>query len=170
MKNYTKKIENGDTDIIVGTQLIAKGLDFDNIEFVGIPRADQLLYNQDFRVEEKAYQLITQVAGRAGRKSGDGRVLIQTYNPDNNVFQLISKEDVSQIYQYFLSERKAYNYPPFTKLLLIELKYGKEDRLKRAATFLSNVLKKIYSISVVFSVPKNLMYQGLITIITIKYY
>lgn len=149
-----EKIENGDTDIIVGTQLIAKGLDFDNIEFVGIPRADQLLYNQDFRVEEKAYQLITQVAGRAGRKSGDGRVLIQTYNPDNNVFQLISKEDVSQIYQYFLSERKAYNYPPFTKLLLIELKYGKEDRLKRAATFLSNVLKKYIPSQCIFGPEK----------------
>ena len=84
-----EKIEEGETDIIVGTQMISKGLDFDNIELVAIPRADSMLYVQDFRAEERAYQLITQVSGRAGRISGEGKVFIQTYNPHHSVFQLI---------------------------------------------------------------------------------
>lgn len=137
-----EKIEDRETDIIVGTQMISKGLDFDHIELVAIPKADSMLYVQDFRAEERAYQLITQVSGRAGRVSGNGKVLIQTFNPDHSVFQLIKINNVAKIYKYFLTERQKFHYPPFTKLIMIELKHTKEDRVNRASQFLGSILRK----------------------------
>lgn len=137
-----EKIEDGETDIIVGTQMISKGLDFDHIELVTIPKADSLLYVQDFRAEERAYQLITQVSGRAGRVSGKGRILIQTYNPDHSVFQLIKMNNPAKIYKYILTERQKFHYPPFTKLIMIELKHRKEDKVNRASQFLGSILRK----------------------------
>ncbi|WP_353145159.1 primosomal protein N' [Chryseobacterium sp.] len=137
-----EKIEEGETDIVVGTQMISKGLDFDHIELVAIPKADSLLYVQDFRAEERAYQLITQVSGRAGRMSGKGRILIQTYNPDHSVFQLIKMNNPAKIYKYILTERQKFHYPPFTKLIMIELKHRREDKVDRASQFLGSVLRK----------------------------
>lgn len=137
-----EKIEERETDIIVGTQMISKGLDFDHIELVAIPKADSMLYVQDFRAEERAYQLITQVSGRAGRVSGKGRVLIQTFNPDHSVFQLIKMNNISKIYKYFLTERQKFNYPPFTKLIMIELKHRRDEKVDRASQFLGSVLRK----------------------------
>lgn len=160
-----EKIENRETDILVGTQMISKGLDFNYIEMVAIPRADQMLYVQDFRAEERAYQLITQVSGRAGRVSGNGKVFIQTYNPFHAVFQLIKEQDSSKIYEYFLDERKKFNYPPFTKTILIELKHRKEDKTDRASQFLGSVLRKYLPHECVFGPEKspigkiNLLYQ-----------
>jgi len=137
-----EKIEDRETDIVVGTQMISKGLDFDHIELVAIPKADSMLYVQDFRAEERAYQLITQVSGRAGRVSGKGRVLIQTFNPDHSVFQLIKMNNISKIYKYFLTERQKFNYPPFTKLIMIELKHRRDEKVDRASQFLGSVLRK----------------------------
>lgn len=137
-----EKIEDGETDIVVGTQMISKGLDFDHIELVAIPKADSMLYVQDFRAEERAYQLITQVSGRAGRVSGKGRILIQTFNPDHSVFQLIKMNNISKIYKYFLTERQKFNYPPFTKLIMIELKHRRDEKVNRASQFLGSVLRK----------------------------
>ncbi|KMQ59963.1 primosomal protein N' [Chryseobacterium angstadtii] len=137
-----EKIEDGETDIIVGTQMISKGLDFDHIELVTIPKADSLLYVQDFRAEERAYQLITQVSGRAGRVSGKGKILIQTYNPEHSVFQLIKMNNPAKIYKYILTERQKFHYPPFTKLIMIELKHRKEDKVNRASQFLGSILRK----------------------------
>ncbi|WPO89663.1 primosomal protein N' [Chryseobacterium sp. HR92] len=137
-----EKIEDGETDIIVGTQMISKGLDFDHIELVTIPKADSLLYVQDFRAEERAYQLITQVSGRAGRVSGKGKILIQTFNPDHFVFQLIKMNNPAKIYKYILTERQKFHYPPFTKLIMIEMKHRKEDKVDRASQFLGSILRK----------------------------
>ena len=137
-----EKIENHETDIVVGTQMISKGLDFDHIELVAIPRADHMLYVQDFRAEERAYQLITQISGRAGRVSGNGKVLIQTYNPSHSVFQLIKENDDEKIYHYLLDERKKFHYPPYTKIILIELKHRKEDKVNRASQYLGSLLRK----------------------------
>lgn len=137
-----EKIEDRETDIIVGTQMISKGLDFDHIELVTIPKADSLLYVQDFRAEERAYQLITQVSGRAGRVSGKGKILIQTYNPDHSVFQLIKMNNPAKVYKYILTERQKFHYPPFTKLIMIELKHRKEDKVNRASQFLGSILRK----------------------------
>ncbi len=137
-----EKIEDRETDIVVGTQMISKGLDFDHIELVAIPKADSMLYVQDFRAEERAYQLITQVSGRAGRVSGNGKILIQTYNPDHSVFQLIKMNNVAKIYKYFLTERQKFHYPPFTKLIMIELKHRRDDKVNRASQFLGSILRK----------------------------
>ncbi|AZA93242.1 Primosomal protein N' [Chryseobacterium nakagawai] len=137
-----EKIEDGETDIVVGTQMISKGLDFDHIELVAIPKADSLLYVQDFRAEERAYQLITQVSGRAGRVSGKGKILIQTYNPDHSVFQLIKMNNPAKIYKYILTERQKFHYPPFTKLIMIELKHRRDDKVDRASQFLGSILRK----------------------------
>ncbi|SIT24517.1 replication restart DNA helicase PriA [Chryseobacterium ureilyticum] len=137
-----EKIEEGETDIVVGTQMISKGLDFDHIELVAIPKADSLLYVQDFRAEERAYQLITQVSGRAGRVSGKGKILIQTYNPDHSVFQLIKMNNPAKIYKYILTERQKFHYPPFTKLIMIELKHRRDDKVDRASQFLGSILRK----------------------------
>lgn len=160
-----EKIESGETDIIVGTQMISKGLDFDHIELVTIPRADQMLYVQDFRAEERAYQLITQVSGRAGRVSGKGKIMIQTFNPYHSVFQLIKENEVEKIYQYFLDERKKFHYPPYTRTILIELKHRKEDKVDRASKFLSSILRKYLPHECVLGPEKspigkiNLLYQ-----------
>ena len=160
-----EKIEEGETDIIVGTQMISKGLDFDNIELVAIPRADSMLYVQDFRAEERAYQLITQVSGRAGRISGEGKVFIQTYNPHHSVFQLIKENHSEKIYQHFLEERKKFLYPPFVKLIMIELKHRKEDKVYRSAQFLGSILRKYLPEDCILGPEKspigklNLMYQ-----------
>lgn len=160
-----EKIEEGETDIIVGTQMISKGLDFDNIELVAIPKADSLLYVQDFRAEERAYQLITQVSGRAGRTSGEGKILIQTYNPTHPVFQLIKENDSAKIYTHFLEERKKFLYPPFVKLIMIELKHRREDKADRSAQFLGSVLRKYLPEECILGPEKspiaklNLMYQ-----------
>ncbi len=149
-----EKLEEGKTDILVGTQMIAKGLDFDNIELVAVPRADQMLHIQDFRAEERAYQLITQVSGRAGRKSGQGRIILQTFNPQQPIFRLINKSQPSEIYRYLLDERKKFHYPPYTKLVLIQLKHRKEDKLERAATFMGNILRKYLPSECVFGPEK----------------
>ena len=160
-----EKIEEGETDIVVGTQMISKGLDFDNIELVAIPRADSMLYVQDFRAEERAFQLITQVSGRAGRTSGEGKILIQTYNPQHSVFQLIKENDPSKIYEHFLDERKKFLYPPFVKLIMIELKHRREDKVNRASQFLGSILRKYLPEDCILGPEKspigklNLMYQ-----------
>ncbi|MFC5873616.1 replication restart DNA helicase PriA [Chryseobacterium arachidis] len=137
-----EKIEDRETDIVVGTQMISKGLDFDHIELVAIPKADSMLYVQDFRAEERAYQLITQVSGRAGRVSGKGKILIQTFNPDHSVFQLIKMNNPAKVYKYILTERQKFHYPPFTKLIMIELKHRREDKVNRASQFLGSILRK----------------------------
>ncbi len=160
-----EKIENRETDIIVGTQMISKGLDFDHIELVGIPRADQMMYVQDFRAEERAFQLITQVSGRAGRVSGKGKVLIQTFNPFNQVFQLIKESDHAAIYKYFLEERQKFNYPPYSRTILIELRHRKEDKVNRASLYLTSLLQKYLPENYILGPEKaplgriNLLYQ-----------
>ena len=160
-----EKIESGEAEIVVGTQMISKGLDFDNIELVAIPKADALLYVQNFRAEERAYQLITQVSGRAGRNSGKGKIYIQTYNPYHPLFELIKEENSTKIYEHFLKEREQFLYPPFVKLVLIELKHRKEEKLQRASQFLSSVLQKYLPLLCILGPEKapigkiNLLYQ-----------
>lgn len=160
-----EKIESGEAEIIVGTQMISKGLDFNNIEIVAIPKADSLLYVQDFRAEERAYQLITQVSGRAGRISGNGKIYIQTYNPHHSLFQLIAEENSDKIYEHFLREREQFLYPPFVKLILIEFKHRKEEKVKRASQFMSSVLQKYLPSQCILGPEKapigriNLLYQ-----------
>ena len=133
-EKFFERVENQELDIIIGTQMISKGLDFDHVDLVVVPKSDAMLHIQDFRAEERAYQLFTQMAGRAGRTSQHGRMLLQTYNPYQTIFEKLSK-DPDHIYEYFIQERNRFLYPPFVKLIFIELKHRREIRWKEHPCF-----------------------------------
>ncbi|KKQ94330.1 MAG: primosomal protein N', primosomal protein N' [candidate division CPR2 bacterium GW2011_GWC1_39_9] len=123
-------------DILIGTQMIAKGWDIGNVSLVGVINADNALYLPDFRAEEKTHQLLVQVSGRAGRKKGDeGEVVIQTYCPDNLAIVASAKYDTENFYNSEVSNRKKHNYPPFAKF--VKILYNNEDK----NTALKNALK-----------------------------
>jgi primosomal protein N' (replication factor Y) len=135
------RFENREIDVLIGTQMLSKGLDFDNVSLVGILDADHLLNRPDFRAYERGFQLMTQVAGRAGRKNKRGKVVIQTKQPDHWVLQLVSSHDTLQFIKNELIERKNFNYPPFSKLIIITLKHADENLLNRASQDLAMHLK-----------------------------
>ena len=106
-------------DILIGTQMITKGLDFDNVSVVGILNADSILNFPDFRSFERAYQLMAQVSGRAGRKKKRGKVIIQTYSPDNEIIESVKNNDYSSMFKAEMLERKTFSYPPYCKLIKV---------------------------------------------------
>ncbi len=119
--------EEGKTDILVGTQMVTKGLDFENVSLVGILSADQILSFPDFRASERAFQLMTQVAGRAGRKNVKGVVMIQTHNPTHPVVQHVSHYRQEEFYTEELSQRNRFEYPPFTRIIQITMRHKKQE-------------------------------------------
>lgn len=148
---YEKIIDafkNQEIDILVGTQMLAKGLHFDKVGLVGILNADNMLYQPDFRAFERAYQMMVQVSGRAGRKEERGKVLIQTYNPLHNIICQVTSNDYNAMYKEQLYERRNFKYPPFYKLIRLTLKHKDYERLKDAAIWLYNVLSNNLSIPV----------------------
>jgi primosomal protein N' (replication factor Y) (superfamily II helicase) len=130
-------------DILIGTQMVTKGLDFDNVSVVGIVNADQLLNIPDFRTGERAFQLIAQVSGRAGRKDKKGKVLIQTANPDNYILQAVKNYDFTSILYHELNHRKQYLYPPFSNLIQITLKHKQAEAVNDASRQLAELVRKI---------------------------
>lgn len=132
--------EKGHIDILVGTQMVSKGLDFDHVSLVGIVDADRMLYFPDFRSFEKAFQMITQVSGRAGRREKPGHVIIQTANTDQPVLADILKNDFQAMYQKELTERNVFLYPPFVRLVRIVIKNEKKEVSEKAAKLLQRIL------------------------------
>ena len=132
VEKMVKKIINGEIDIIIGTQIIAKGHDFPNLSLVGIIDADSMLYSSELRALEKAYQMLTQVMGRAGRRK-KGKVLIQTYNSQNLVFEKIISDNKKDFYDFELKHRKALNFPPFSKWARFEISSFFENDAKNFA-------------------------------------
>lgn len=130
--------EEGKTDILIGTQMVSKGLDFERVSVVGILNADTMLNYPDFRSFERAYQLMAQVAGRAGRKNKRGLVILQTKSPDLPVIQQIIQNDYEQLYYDQLAERQLFRYPPFYRLVYVYLKHRKEDVLNAATELMAN--------------------------------
>lgn len=124
---------DGTVDILVGTQMVTKGLDFDRVSLVGILHADNLLHFPDFRAHERAFQLMEQVSGRAGRRDKQGRVLIQTYHPTHQVISQVLRHDYLSLYAQELNERQQFHYPPFYKLIEIVLKARDYNEVKDAA-------------------------------------
>ena len=122
---FYEKIKNKEADVIIGTQMISKGFDFEDVTLVGIVAADMSLYISDYKARERTFQLITQVSGRAGRASKKGKVIIQTYSPDSEIINYSAKGDYEDFYQYEIEERKTFLYPPYTKL--IELEFSSYD-------------------------------------------
>ena len=132
--------KNREMDILVGTQMLAKGLDFDNVSLVGIMNADNMLYHPDFRAFERSFQMMTQVSGRAGRAAKQGKVVIQTYNPDHNTIQQVTITDYEGMYKEQLYDRQIYKYPPYFKIIKLILKQRDFDKLKEGSMWLYQVL------------------------------
>jgi len=132
--------KNREIDILVGTQMLAKGLDFDNVTLVGILNADNLLNQPNFRAFERAFQMMTQVSGRAGRSEKKGKVLIQTYNPYHNTIQQVLGNDYAAMYKEQIYERQNFKYPPFYRLIKLTLKHRDFDKLKEGSLWFYNVL------------------------------
>jgi primosomal protein N' (replication factor Y) (superfamily II helicase) len=129
-------------DILVGTQMVTKGLDFDNVGLVGVVNADSLLFFPDFRAGERAFQLLMQVAGRAGRKHKRGRVIIQTSNPKHPVLFEVQNADFQAFFRREIQERKDFQYPPFFRLIHVTLRHKKPEVVNDAARIYAEMLKK----------------------------
>ena len=134
--------ENREIDVLIGTQMIAKGLDFDHVGLVGILDADLMLNKTDFRAFERAFQLMTQVAGRSGRRNKRGKVIIQTGNPDHWVIQKVMQHDYDAFALNEIVERRNYHYPPFYKLIRFTLKHRDRDLVDAGALHFSKLLKE----------------------------
>ncbi len=130
--------ESGEIDILVGTQMVAKGLDFDHVTLVGIFDTDRMIHFPDFRSHERAFQLMYQVSGRAGRKKDLGSVLIQTNNPDQKILELVRTHDYESFYRGELDEREVFKYPPFYRIIKIIVKHKDKNTSFNAAQFLVN--------------------------------
>ncbi|MDR0415006.1 MAG: primosomal protein N' [Prevotellaceae bacterium] len=133
--------ESRKIQILVGTQMVTKGLDFDNVNLVGILNADAMLSFPDFRAGERSYQLMAQVAGRAGRRDKQGRVLIQTTQPRHHILSCVQRNDYGEMYRSQVADREELRYPPFVRLIEVTLKHRSEQTLFRAAQALSKLLK-----------------------------
>ena len=160
-KNFYKetyyKFLNKEYDIMIGTQLIAKGLHFPNVTLVGVINADMILSFPDFRAGEKTYQLITQAAGRAGRGDKKGKVIIQSYQPESYVMEKIMKNDYEGFYNSEIEMRKILGYPPFSKIINIGISSSKEEKLEKIAKRLFNAVKRDYV--EIYGPNKSLVYK-----------
>lgn len=143
-----EKLEQRKIDILVGTQMVVKGLDFAPIELVGILSADSLLNFPDFRVNERAFQLMEQVSGRAGRTDGKGKVLIQSYNMTHPVLQWVKEHNVKAFYGHEISYREQFAYPPYTRFIKITFKHREEPKAVAAAGQMAQALQDLTAIGV----------------------
>ncbi|AYQ35888.1 primosomal protein N' [Runella sp. SP2] len=140
-KEMIEDIEQGNVDILVGTQMISKGLDFENVSTVGVFDADRMIHFPDLRSAERAFQLITQVSGRAGRRADrKGRVLIQTGNPSQKILQKIITNDYIGMYEEEIKERENFKYPPFTRLIKLTVKHFDQTTALQSAQKLTQLL------------------------------
>lgn len=147
-KNSFKKLirafEDRRIDILIGTQMISKGLDFENLTVVGILNADNLLNYPDFRAHERSFQLMEQVSGRAGRRQKQGKVVIQTSDPANKIIRLVLRHDYVNMFRMQAEERMAFNYPPFSRMVKINIKHKDRAQLNYFADILGADLKNIF--------------------------
>ncbi len=141
-QHIIQDFEEGNIDILVGTQMVTKGLDFDNVSMVGILNADSMLNFPDFRSFERSYQLMAQVSGRAGRKNKRGTVIIQTQNPDHSIIQEVIANDYLSMYTNQLLDRKNFNYPPFFRLIEITVIHRDVNMVNASAKYLADELKR----------------------------
>lgn len=137
-----ERFRKREADILVGTQMMAKGLDFPNVTLVGVVTADQILNMPDFRARERTFQLLTQVAGRAGRSDKPGEVIIQTYSPTDRAIVRASHHDFKGFFWEEISYRKERHYPPYTHVIRVTLLHEKEERVIKAAQSLASCLRQ----------------------------
>ncbi|MEP0987275.1 primosomal protein N' [Ekhidna sp.] len=137
-----EEFEEGNIDILVGTQMVSKGLDFDRVNLVGIFDTDRMIHFPDFRSHERAYHLITQVSGRAGRKSKSGKVIVQTNDPDQELLQRARNDNYKSFFQWEIMEREHFHYPPFTRLINITFKHREKTVSFQASNFFAADIRK----------------------------
>ena len=140
--------ENKEVDILVGTQMVTKGLDFRFVKLVGVLNADQLINFPDFRAHERSYQLLQQVSGRAGRTDVRGKVIIQTYNPHHAILQQVSINDFESMFAEQLEERRIYKYPPFCRIIKFTLKHKDYNKVNDGAEWLAISLRRVFDVNV----------------------
>ncbi|MAM29217.1 MAG: primosomal protein N' [Flavobacteriaceae bacterium] len=140
-----EKLENREIDILVGTQMVAKGLDFRNVTLVGVMNADALLNFPDFRAHERAFQLLQQVSGRAGRTEKRGKVLVQTYNPYHQILQQVSVNDYNGMYEQQTEDRYQFKYPPYYRTVKITFKDRNFDKMHKASVWFARALQRPFS-------------------------
>ncbi len=143
-QNIISDFEDKKIDILVGTQMVTKGLDFENVSLVGVLNADQSLNFQDFRAHERSYQLMSQVAGRAGRSSKQGLVIIQTYQPEHPIIQQVVAGDYEGMYHRELIQREEFGYPPYQRLIRVILKHANKEKLTDSAQLFVDALQSSF--------------------------
>ena len=136
--------ENKEVDILVGTQMVTKGLDFRHVKLVGVLNADQLINFPDFRAHERSFQLLQQVAGRAGRTDTRGKVVIQSYNPHHTILQQVSINDYQSMFVEQLEDRRIYKYPPYCRLIKLTLKHKDYNKVNDGAEWLATSLRHVF--------------------------
>lgn len=141
-QNIIHEFERGNIDILIGTQMVSKGLDFDNVSLVGVFDIDRMIHFPDFRSMERTFQLTTQVSGRAGRRAKRGKVVVQTRDAEQHILRWIENHDYETFYQAEMEERKNYHYPPFTKMIHLLIRSKDKNLTYEAAAFLANLLKE----------------------------
>jgi primosomal protein N' (replication factor Y) len=142
--NIISDFENKQIDILVGTQMVTKGLDFENVGLVGVLSADQMLKFPDFRAFERSYQLMSQVAGRAGRKHKRGKVVIQAFDPNHWIIQKVIQHDYVGMYTQEIIERRNFHYPPFYRVINIQLRHKDRDNVQFGAQYLAKLLTDVF--------------------------
>jgi primosomal protein N' (replication factor Y) len=140
--NLIRLFEQHRLDILVGTQMVVKGLDFEKVSLVGILDADGLLSFADFRANERAFQLMEQVSGRAGRKHEQGKVMIQAINVKHPILQLVQQHDYQKFYEFEIITRKEFLYPPFSRIVMLTLKHKDKNVVSSAAEALAHLLRQ----------------------------
>jgi primosomal protein N' (replication factor Y) len=141
-QNILNDLDEKRIDILAGTQMVAKGLDFAGVTLIGIINADSLLKYPDFRANERAFQLLAQVSGRAGRRGKQGKVVIQTYDPGHRVIKQVIENDYVDLYNTEMAERKSFKYPPFYRLIQLDIKHKDPEILYHQAEYLARELRK----------------------------
>lgn len=131
-------------DILVGTQMVTKGLDFGDVDLVGVLNADSLINFPDFRSAERAFNMIQQVAGRAGRRGAKGKVIVQAYNPDSPILAFASRHDYTGFYEYELEQRRAFGFPPFTRIINIYIKHRVASVAAESAAHFAASLREVF--------------------------
>ena len=152
-QNILNDLEEKRLDILVGTQMVAKGLDFADVTVIGIINADSLLKYPDYRANERSFQMLAQVSGRAGRRGKQGKVVIQTYDPNHRVIKQVIENDYEGMFDYEINERKNFKYPPFYRIINLDVKHKDPVVLHNQAEYLASQLRQYFGDSVIGPEP-----------------
>jgi primosomal protein N' (replication factor Y) len=143
-ENIIDEFSNHKADILVGTQMVTKGLDFGGVSMVVVLNADSIINFPDFRSSERAFNMLEQVAGRAGRRNEQGKVVVQTTNPTHPIINFLKTHDYTSFFNHEIAERQLFNYPPFTRVIYVYLKHRDNDTLSEIATIYASRLRELF--------------------------